>query len=132
MTYIEQGGKRMKECVAGMVIIISLSAVSVALAAPIPTADDLADATAQRILAWGVIIMASAVAALAGLLVQSYLSRIKAVEAQVNRCRECQDRMRKSTDEFAEAVRDLRKHFHERVDDRAYLGMDKRHEGAGQ
>jgi hypothetical protein len=126
--------REMVFCLGAMLILVAVGGAHVTMAAvPVPDADELASANAQRVLAYGVVACAFVISVLAGVIVwlmsrlmSAQAERIKAVEAQALECKACAVDTRKSVDEFAEAVRDLRKHFHERADDYSFHGTDRR------
>jgi hypothetical protein len=129
--------REMVFCLAAMLVLVTIGGIHATVAAPVPDADELASANAQKVLAYGVVACAFVISVLAGVIVwlmsrlmAAQAERIKAVEAQALECKACAVDTRKSVDEFAEAVRDLRKHFHERIGDIPFRGADKR-EGRG-
>lgn len=68
--------------------LISMTA-TVANGAPIPGAEELAHASSSQLLAWAVVVEAGVIVALSGVIVQAYRNRVRALEKQVEACRNC-------------------------------------------
>jgi predicted metal-dependent hydrolase len=86
---------------AVMVGTFLMMCLTVAGAATMPDADMLSKATPPELLAWAVVIEAGVIVAMAGVIIQAYRNRVKALERQVEACREC-------AKEIAEARRRMR------------------------
>jgi len=81
-----------------LMVFTFVSMCATVAVASMPDAKALAEASSSQLLAWAVVIEAGVIVAMAGVIVQSYRNRVKALEKQIESCRACATKVAEAID----------------------------------